>query len=281
MSAVVAARTEKRMKAIVSGARITTMTAVVSFHAHPDDEVLLTGGTLARLAAEGHRVVIVMATDGDMGQATGRRLSQLRESAAALGVATVVHLGYADSGHGPVLFPDPPDRQRFARADVAEAAAKLAAIIREEGAGLLLSYPANGVNGHRDHVKVHQVGARAAQLAGNVRVLEATAPRELAAVAFWPVRVLGLVTGYRPRDMKAVGTPQGAITHPVTVRAYARQKKAALAAHQSQLGVGRGGHLMRLLTRLPVPVFALLCGREWLTEPNTTKMQNGWPAGSA
>jgi LmbE family N-acetylglucosaminyl deacetylase len=43
------------------------MATVVAFHAHPDDEVLLTGGTLARLAAEGHRVVIAVATDGIMG----------------------------------------------------------------------------------------------------------------------------------------------------------------------------------------------------------------------
>jgi len=61
------------------------MTAVVAFHAHPDDEVLLTGGTLARLAAQGHRVVIVMATDGDMREATGRRLSQLRKAVSRPG----------------------------------------------------------------------------------------------------------------------------------------------------------------------------------------------------
>jgi LmbE family N-acetylglucosaminyl deacetylase len=73
------------MKAIVGGVRITTMTAVVAFHAHPDDEVLLTGGTLARLAAQGHRVVIVMPTDGDMREATGRRLSQLRKAVSRPG----------------------------------------------------------------------------------------------------------------------------------------------------------------------------------------------------
>jgi LmbE family N-acetylglucosaminyl deacetylase len=106
------------------------MATVVAFHAHTDDEVLLTGGTLARLAAEGHRVVIAVATDGIMGPATGPgiwsgtrdRLAELRASAAQLGAARVVHLGYADSGHGPVLFPDPPDRPRFVRADPGEAA---------------------------------------------------------------------------------------------------------------------------------------------------------------
>src|SRR5580658_2301411 len=75
------------------------MATVVAFHAHPDDEVLLTGGTLARLAAEGHRVVVVVACDGVMGEATGPgarvRLDELEASAAVLGVARVVHLGYA------------------------------------------------------------------------------------------------------------------------------------------------------------------------------------------
>jgi hypothetical protein len=97
---------------------------IVAFHAHPDDEVLLTGGTIA----------------------------------AILGADQAVHLGYADSGHGPVLFDDPPGRTRFVRADLEEAAGKLAALLTE----------------------VHAVGARAAGLAG-VRVVEATVPRELGA----------------------------------------------------------------------------------------------------
>jgi LmbE family N-acetylglucosaminyl deacetylase len=116
---------------------------ILAFHAHPDDEVLLTGGTLARLAAEGHRAVIAVACDGVMGEATGDeariRLNELRTSASVLGVTRVVHLGYADSGYGPRLYPDPPDRVRFARADVDEAAAKLAELIRDEQADLLLS----------------------------------------------------------------------------------------------------------------------------------------------
>jgi len=153
------------------------MATIVAFHAHPDDEVLLTGGTIARLAAEGHRVIIVVACDGDMwanpGQGLGQRLDELRASAAILGADKAAHLGYADSGHGPVLFDDPPGRTRFARADVEKAAAKLAALLTDEHADLLLSYDPQGGYGHRDHVRVHQVGARAAELAG-VRVVEAT-----------------------------------------------------------------------------------------------------------
>src|SRR5947209_4138067 len=114
------------------------MATVVAFHAHPDDEALLTGGTLARLAAEGHRTVVVVACDGVMGEATGPRaslrLNELRASARVLGVARVVHLGYADSGHGPLFFPDPADRVRFARAPIDQAAGRLVDILREERA---------------------------------------------------------------------------------------------------------------------------------------------------
>ncbi|HXW87508.1 MAG TPA: PIG-L family deacetylase [Streptosporangiaceae bacterium] len=246
------------------------MVTVVAFHAHPDDEVLATGGTLARLAAEGHRVVIVVASDGWMGARTepgaSTRLDELRASAAVLGAARVEHLGYADSGTGPVLFPDPPDRQRFVRADIDEAAERLAALIRAEHADVLLSYDAQGGYGHRDHVRVHDVGARAAELTG-VRVLEATAPREYVRLVFGTLRALRLVVRHQPADIRTWGTPRAAITLRVNVRRYARQKQAALAAHRSVVqGTGRLARLMRLLLALPVPVFGLVLGREWFTE---------------
>ena len=84
---------------------------LLAFHAHPDDESLLTAGTMARAAAQGHRVILVVATDGNEGLASStfaaggqlgqRRLDELRTSAQALGVARVEYLGYADSGLGP------------------------------------------------------------------------------------------------------------------------------------------------------------------------------------
>lgn len=247
---------------------IGQVTTVVAFHAHPDDEALLTGGTLAKLAADGHRVVIVVATDGSMGPAASRRLAELQASAQILGAARVVHLGYADSGHGPVLFPDPPGRARFARADLDEAAARLAAILRQEHARLLLSYDAAGGYGHRDHVKVHQAGARAAQLAGDVRLLEATWPRQFHAGLYLAARLGRLAARYRPPPARTAGSPRAAITHRMNVRRYAAQKQAALAAHSSQhSGSGQAARLMRILIRLPVPAFALLLGYEWFAEP--------------
>jgi LmbE family N-acetylglucosaminyl deacetylase len=249
------------------------VTTVVAFHAHPDDEVLLTGGTLARLAAEGHRVVIVVACSGNMTGATGAanpRLQELAASASALGADRVVHLGYADSGHGPVLFPDPAGMVRFVRADRDEAATRLAGVIREERAGLLLSYDPHGGYGHPDHVKVHAVGARAAELTGT-RVLEATAPRELAAWALGPMRLLRLAVRYDPREFRLGFSPRSSITHRMDVRKHAAAKRAALAAHRSHWSSGgRSARLARVMIAMPTPVFGLLFGREWFVEPGVT-----------
>ena len=243
------------------------MAKIVAFHAHPDDEVLLTGGTIARLSAEGHRVVIVVACDGDMWAADGVRLDELRASAAILGAERAVHLGYADSGHGPVLFEDPPGRIRFARADVGEAAGKLAALLTDEHADLLLSYDPKGGYGHRDHVRVLQVGARAAELAG-VRVVEATVPRELVGCVARLLLLLRLTVRHRFAEMRGYGVPQSAITHRVDVRRYAAQKRAALAAHRTPVfSRGRSARLFRALIKSPLPVFRLACGTEWFAEP--------------
>ncbi|ALG10639.1 PIG-L deacetylase family protein [Kibdelosporangium phytohabitans] len=248
------------------------MATVVALHAHPDDEVLLTGGTLARLADEGHRVVIVVACDGVVradatGPALRSRLDELRASACVLGAARVEHLGYADTGHGPELSADPPGRTRFGNVSVGEAAGKLADLLRAEHADLLLSYDPRGGYGHRDHVRVHHVGARAAELTG-VRVLEATLPREPVVRVFHVLRVLRLVRRYDPEVIATSYSPRSAITHRLDVRRYAARKRAALAAHRSQThGTGRAAPLFRALAALPSPIFGLLLGREWFVDP--------------
>ena len=245
------------------------VTTIVAFHAHPDDEVLLTGGTIAWLAAEGHRVIIVVATNGEIwpDQHQGQRLAELRMSAAILGADKAVHLGYADGGAGPVLFDDPPGITRFARADVEQAAGKLAGLLADEHADLLLSYDPRGGYGHPDHVRVHQVGARAAQLAG-VRVVEATVPRELVVrFARLLLLLLRLLTRHRIDQMRGYGMPQSAITHRIDVRRYAAQKRTALAAHKTPLySRGRTARLFRALARSPLPMFRIACGTEWFAE---------------
>lgn len=247
---------------------------LIAFHAHPDDESLLTGGTLARAAEEGHRVVLVTATDGELGLAgeadghgavlAGVRSRELADAAAALGVARVVRLGYADSGmHAESEGPD-----AFARADAEEAAERLAEVLREESADVLTVYDPRGGYGHPDHVQVHRVGTRAARLAGTPVVLEATVPGTLFRLA---LRVAALarhpLAGAAPLGTTDVFSSPRAITHRVRVRGTALQaKRAGLAAHASQR---RGGGSPRMLDRalgLPLPVFGLVLGQEWFVE---------------
>ena len=253
----------------------------MSFHAHPDDESLLTGGALAGWAARGHRVVIVTATAGEAGLSAlhdgddlaRRRLAELDEAAARLGAARVVCLGFADSG-----FRGSPARDAFSRHDVESAARRLAAVLEEEGADVLTTYDQAGGYGHPDHVQVHRVGAAAAARAGTPRVLEATVEREaLVRAARW-LRVLpGLPPEFRPRVLADAYSPRSALTHCIDVRDQLSAKRAAMCAHSSQRGGGLRPRSLDLYLRLPPPVFAKVFGREWFVERGRTPR---WPPAS-
>lgn len=247
---------------------------LVSFHAHPDDEALLTSGTLARAAAQGHRVVVVVATDGEAGLAAsdlmgtglaGRRVAELEASARALGVARVVRLGYADSGlpHRPGEVPG-----AFADAPVDEAAERLAAVLAEESAAVLTTYDPAGGYGHADHVQVHRVGARAAELAGTTVVLEATVDRTALQRALRLVhRLPGVPPDFHPDRFAAAYAPRDRITHRVDVRPWIDAKRASMAAHVSQAGGGDSARTLAVLLRLPRPVFRAVLGHEWYVQP--------------
>jgi LmbE family N-acetylglucosaminyl deacetylase len=249
---------------------------VVSFHAHPDDEVLMTGGTLAKAAADGHRVVLVVATNGEAGLAatglmTRNNLGQLRSaevhrSAEILGCARVVMLGYQDSG----LHGDRKGPRAFSRVDPKEIAHRLAAILLEENAHVLTIYDPAGGYGHPDHCQVHQVGVLAAALARTPVVLEATADRTLFR---WLARLVALVPGglggLRREDLAAAYSDRASITHRVNVRAHLGAKRLAMQAHTSQATSGEGADVPRtlaMLLRLPQPLFGLLLGQEWFVE---------------
>lgn len=252
---------------------------LVAFHAHPDDEAVLTAGTMARAAAAGHRVVLVVATDGGLARpgadpAEERRLGALRAaetrvSAQALGAARVVHLGYADSGPCLPPPPDPPGRTRFVMAPVAEAARKLAAVLREEAADVLLGYDRNGGYGHPDHVRVHAVAVEAARLAGTPRLLHATAPRDTLGRAVGALAALGLLPrGFDQGSVERVYSARAEITHRIPVRRYAASKRASLLAHASQTAAEDGSdRVLAALARIPRPLYDLVCGREWFVDP--------------
>ena len=245
---------------------------LVSFHAHPDDETLLTGGLLARAAQEGHRVVLVTATDGERGMAgpadgSGARLARTRAAeldaaAAALGVHRVVRLGFGDSGLHPTR-----DEDCLARRDVEDIALLLAEILDEERADVLTIYDAHGGYGHPDHVQVHRAGTRAACLAETPVVLEATLPGQGFRLVLRLLRLLGHPLGRSaPYGTDRVFADPRTITHSVRVRSQARAKRAAMAAHSSQRRGPGPRRLVDHLASLPLPVFAALLGREWYVE---------------
>jgi LmbE family N-acetylglucosaminyl deacetylase len=270
-----------------------TAHTLVAFHAHPDDEALFTGGTLARCSAEGHRVVLVVATSGERGL-TGSagaggdlgavRAAELDRAALALGVARVVNLGYGDSGLNEPAVPPPGS---FCAAPVEEAAARLRAVLDEESADLLTVYDEAGGYGHRDHVRVREVGLLAAAGAAKPpRVLEATVDRDALQRGVRLLNRLGVRPGgVRATDFDRAYRGRAEITHVLDVRRYVRAKQAALAAHASQATGGQNVRTVWLLARLPWPLSRLVLGREWFVEVGAPVPANPrnelFPAGPA
>lgn len=247
---------------------------VVFFHAHPDDEALLTGGTMARLAAEGHRVVLVTATAGEAGLVSAElaateslgelRRRELCKSAEILGCARVVVLGYADSG----MAADPSGAGHpFATAPLEEAARDLAQLLDNEAADALSIYDPAGGYGHPDHVRVNRVGRRAAELAGTAVVLEATVDRRALQRA---LRLISWARAgspeLRPSSYDHCFSHADRITHCVDVCPYLGQKRDAMRAHASQMTADDTTRALDWFLRLPGPLFRLVFGREWFVE---------------
>jgi LmbE family N-acetylglucosaminyl deacetylase len=256
---------------------------VVFFHAHPDDEALLTGGTIARLADEGHRVVLVLATEGEAGLASTdfsggglgeRRRQELGRSAEILGCSRVEILGFADSGMDGSRSCD-----AFCRLPPQVPAARLAAILADEGATVLVGYDPAGGYGHPDHIQVHRVGRIAARSAEVPVLLEATVDRRslqraLRAIALFRPRS----ADFDPARFQHLFADPASITHAVNVRGFATRKRAALEAHASQGSADGAERTIAWLLRLPAPLFRLALGTEWFTEvgrdPGTNRLDD-------
>ena len=243
------------------------MATIVFFHAHPDDESIATGGTMALLAAEGHRVVLVVATKGEHGEVDDgflddgetlddRRVRETHDAADILGVAAVEFLGYADSGMMGEPQNDLPGS--FWSADVEEAAERLAELLRRESADVLTVYDERGNYGHPDHIQVHRVGVRAAELAGTPEVFESTVNRDEMLENFRRFTEAGLGPDEPPPvDEFELGMPADRMTTVVDVRPWIRQKRDAMRAHASQIAE------TSFFLSMPDEVFETVWGREW------------------
>ena len=260
------------------------MSTIVFVHAHPDDEASATSGSMARASDEGHRVVLVVATDGDHGTApeglaegmtvAEHRRTEVAASAKVLGVARVAWLGYADSGMSGWEQNSAP--RAFMNADLDAAGGALAAILDEEDADVVVGYDWHGGYGHPDHVMVHRVVRRAVELAARrPRLLEVTMNRDAARALFESAKAAGLDSDWDPDgpgdDGNPIGTPEAEIHLRVDVREHLDRKRASLQAHASQTtDVG-------MMLSLPEPAFNAMFGDEYYIEPGREPgMRTGW-----
>lgn len=262
-----------------------SVSTIVFVHAHPDDEASATAGSMARASDEGHRVVLVVATDGDHGVppadlADGRTVAEHRReevanSARVLGIARTAWLGYADSGM--TGWPQNSAPNALMNADLDQAARALAAILDQEDADIVIGYDWHGGYGHPDHVMVHRIVRRAVELATRPpRLLEVTMNRDAMRAMVRAAQEAGMATADWDPDAPAddgnpVGTPEAEIHLKVEVLPYLERKRAALQAHASQTtDVG-------MMLSLPAEAFTAMFRDEYYLEPGREPgMRTGW-----
>ncbi len=236
-------------------------------HAHPDDESIGTGATMAKYVAEGAGVTLVTCTLGELGEiippelahlaadADGGlgeyRIGELAAACAALGVTDHRFLGgpgrWRDSGMMGLPSNDAPGS--FWRADVEEAAGELMTVIREVRPQVLISYDDNGFYGHPDHIQAHRVAWRAFELADGAvaKFYATTVPRSVLAAGIEAMRAARQngnpagggpdFTGVDSADDLPFGVPDEIVTTEIDATAHLEQKLDAMRAHATQIAV--------------------------------------------
>jgi LmbE family N-acetylglucosaminyl deacetylase len=228
-----------------------TMMAV---HAHPDDEASSTGGVLAAYSAQGIRTVLVTCTNGEFGDADGgvkpgqdghdeeevarKRLAELRESCAILGVTNLEMLGYHDSGMPEWDYKDRPDA--FCNIPQADVAARISGLIERYRPQVLVTYDDEGAYQHPDHVHASRCAQAAFAESGIPDKLYLIAMRGSDWQKVWEaLRELGVdVPDFRdvdPEIMRRGMLAEQRITTTVDIRSVLAQKRDALFAHGSQI----------------------------------------------
>ncbi|MFP5335144.1 MAG: N-acetyl-1-D-myo-inositol-2-amino-2-deoxy-alpha-D-glucopyranoside deacetylase [Actinomycetes bacterium] len=257
--------------------RLDSPRRLLLVHAHPDDETIVNGATMARYAAEGASVTLVTCTRGERGEvippdlvhlegdgdALGeRRTAELAAAMEALGVTDHRFLGadagvrFRDSGmawgpHGrAVAAPDTGD-DAFAHADVDAAAWHLVRVIREVRPQVVVTYEPDGGYGHPDHVQTHRVTVRAVELAASeagdgepwavAKVYETVLPESAARQV---LRESAADNPFEPVDpdgpLPPMVVPDDEVTTVVEAPGHREATAAALRAHATQVVVEGG-----------------------------------------
>ena len=253
-------------------------------HAHPDDETLTTGATIAHYAARGAQVRVVTCTLGEEGEVIGARWAQLAVDQAdqlggfrigelsaalnALGIDDPVFLGGAGRWRDSGMEGTPPrHRQRFIDADPRDAVGALVDIIRELRPHVVVTYDANGGYGHPDHIHAHEVtmaavgASRGAEFPGEPW----TVPKVYWAVMSKSAMAAGLdaLEDVPPEwirvsiDDVPFGYPDHAIDAVMEVADCLPAKIAALRAHATQVSVAPNGRSCALSNNVALPIGAI------------------------
>lgn len=238
---------------------------VVGVFAHPDDEALLAGGTLARSAAEGARVAVITCTGGEAGESADPsieparipeiRRTELRGSCARLGVGQLAILDYHDSG-----IPARGDPRSLVAAPLAQVADVIAAALAPLAPDAVITHDPSGGYGHPDHIRTSEATILAVRLLARQPLLyHAVLPQRVVDGFQRAFADAGLQAGRAAAagaDMERdVGVPDGAVTTTIDVSAHVGRKRDAVLAHRTQMT----GHV---LFRLPWPVLAALWSEE-------------------
>lgn len=244
------------------------MNCVVFLHAHPDDEALLSGGTLRGLHQKGVRTVVIFLTNGERGLTDAHAPFELGEhrkrealnSSKILGVSQTYFLDYEDSG----LHSEHVE----SNVSIDEMCKRVSQILDSEQPDAFVTYDAEGGYGHPDHKIVHRIGRLLQETLDVPTLLEVTIDRSVIASTLDRLRyVIGLLDRLGILQSKHVYqladgfSPSADISYTLDVRAYATAKRSALKAHSSQLTGGIRN--IRIMTLLPRFLFRRFFGTEW------------------
>jgi N-acetyl-1-D-myo-inositol-2-amino-2-deoxy-alpha-D-glucopyranoside deacetylase len=287
---------------------VTSSRRLLLVHAHPDDETINNGATMARYVAEGAQVTLLTCTLGEEGevlvpelamlavdeadQLGGYRIGELRAAMDALGVTDFRFLGgagrYRDSGMMGTPANEKP--RAFWNADLDEAVAHAVAVVRETRPQVVVTYDENGGYGHPDHIQAHRVAMGAVAAAADpayrpdlgepwsvAKVYWCCIPRSVLQEGIEAMAAVGesFFEGVTSADDLPFGVPDEDVTAAVDGRAFATHKDAAMRAHPTQIMVD--GPFFALSNNLGLEVLAIEYYRLVRGErgPGSTA-SNGW-----
>jgi N-acetyl-1-D-myo-inositol-2-amino-2-deoxy-alpha-D-glucopyranoside deacetylase len=286
---------------------ITADRRLLLVHAHPDDESIGTGVTMARYAADGAHVTLVTCTLGEEGevlvpelsqlaadqsdQLGGYRIGELTEAMRLLGVADHRFLGgpgrWRDSGM--MGLPSNEHPRAFWQADLAEATRLLVDIVREVRPQVLITYDENGAYGHPDHIQAHRVAMSAYDAAADPGYDAAGDPWQIAK-AYWTavprsvlqagidaVRRAGDTTtfmGIERAEELPFTVPDEVVTAQVDAREKLDAKLGAMRAHATQISVD--GPFFALSNNIGQEAMGIEYFQLARGQAGPTHAENGW-----